>query len=143
MLKPSEIIRRNKIRNALLGKKLPVETREKLRIKALGRKHTPETKEKIRQANLGDKSPRWKGGVNPINNSIRKSAEYKLWRESVFIRDDYTCIWCMQKGVKLQADHIKPFSLFPELRFAIDNGRTLCEECHRKTDTWGSKSKEL
>ena len=113
------------------------DTRQKLRNSALGRKHTPETIEKIRQANLGEKSPRWKGGINPINNSIRKSLEYRLWRNAVFERDEYTCVWCKAKGVKIQADHIKPFSLFPELRFAIDNGRTLCVPCHKTTDTYG------
>ena len=88
----------------------------------------------------------WKGGITPINQKIRTSAEYKLWREAVFKRDKYTCVFCGLKSgdgkaVVLNADHIKPFALFPELRFAIDNGRTLCEDCHRKTSTYGGNSK--
>lgn len=95
----------------------------------------------------GKNNPNWKGGITPINLMIRTSSEYKLWRIAIFERDNYTCIWCgakSQKGIKvvLHADHIKPFALFPELRFAIDNGRTLCEDCHRTTYTYAGRIKK-
>ena len=87
----------------------------------------------------GEKHYLWKGGVTPINKVIRKSVEYKLWRKAVFARDEYTCIWCGIKDKTIKADHIKPFALYPELRFAIDNGRTLCDKCHKTTDTYGNR----
>lgn len=89
----------------------------------------------------GESHWNWKGGVTPINEKIRKSMEYRLWRTAVFERDNYTCVWCGEKGIYLHADHIKPFAYFPELRFAIDNGRTLCKECHQTTETYGAKVK--
>ena len=86
----------------------------------------------------------WKGGITPINKKIRHSMGFNLWRIAVFKRDNWTCIWCgarskKGKAVILEADHIKPFALYPELRFAIDNGRTLCKECHKTTETYGGK----
>ncbi len=110
--------------------------------------HTIESRKKLSEAHKGKKNHLWKGGVTPINDAIRKSLEYKLWRESVFKRDNFQCIiGGKAHGNKLNADHIKPFSLFPELRFAIDNGRTLCIECHKKTDSylnrWLKKSGEI
>lgn len=71
------------------------------------------------------------------NELFRKSKDYKNWREKIFRRDGWTCVFCLKKGVILNADHIKPFAYFPELRLSIDNGRTLCQSCHRKTDTYG------
>jgi 5-methylcytosine-specific restriction endonuclease McrA len=86
----------------------------------------------------GEKHRWWKGGISPINELLRKSPEYKLWRKSVFERDNYTCVWCGKKDKTIQADHIQEFSKRPDLRFAIDNGRTLCGDCHHKRH-WGNE----
>lgn len=85
---------------------------------------------KTRLDMLKDSNYNWKGGITPLNSQIRNSLEYKLWRKAVFTRDDFTCIWCFKRGGILHADHIKEFYMYPELRFAIDNGRTLCKSCH-------------
>ncbi len=86
----------------------------------------------------GSKCSFWKGGVTPINRAIRKSLQYKEWRTAVFIRDNRECVWC-GSGKQIEADHIEPFSLFPELRFNMDNGRTLCHDCHKTTPTYAGK----
>ena len=108
-----------------------------------GKTHCSKTKEKMRLSSSGELASNWKGGVSSVNKRIRSSAKYASWRTSVFIRDDYTCTHCGRSSkagdrVVLNADHIKPFAFYPDLRFDVDNGRTLCEPCHRKTETWGA-----
>ena len=104
-------------------------------------KHLPNARIFTSEMVSGEKSNHWKGGITPENLKIRQSKEYKDWRTAVFQRDDYTCQECKGKGYTLHADHIKPFAYFPELRLVIDNGRTLCADCHRKTFTYGKKVK--
>lgn len=86
--------------------------------------------------NAGEKNPNWKGGVHTANNALRRTQRYKHWRTAVFERDNYTCQFCNANGVYLEADHIKPFAFFPDLRFELSNGRTLCKDCHMKTPTY-------
>ena len=79
-------------------------------------------------------------GLSTAHEKARHSLAYKQWRTAIFERDNYTCQECKTHGGYLNADHIKPFAFYPELRFELTNGRTLCEECHRQTDTFGFKA---
>lgn len=79
----------------------------------------------------GKNAPRWKGGITTENEKIRKSEEYKNWRISVFERDNFICQCCNDDtGGNLQAHHIENFINNEDLRFSIDNGITMCENCH-------------
>ena len=105
--------------------------------KSLRKSWTLERKEKYRQT--------WLQKAKNKKKTIiwKNTIEYKNWRKAVFERDNYICQMCKQRGGQLNADHIKPQSLFPELRFDINNGRTLCRKCHKKTDTWGNRVRKL
>ena len=109
-----------------------------------------------RPNNSGENNRFWKGGKTKLSLQIRNSAEYSFWRMSVFKRDFFTCQHCGAKNKKgekyiFDADHIYPFSkilddynitsieeaISCEKLWDIENGRTLCRECHKKTETWG------
>jgi hypothetical protein len=80
----------------------------------------------------GKKNNNWEGGLTKEYTLARHNTQYKLWRNSVFERDDYTCQKCGNYGSKLEAHHIKGFAKYKDLRYAIDNGITLCKKCHKR-----------
>lgn len=99
----------------------------------------------------GDRHHAWKGGITSDTVNIRTSPEYKQWRKSVLIRDNFTCQDCGAENVAVNAHHIKSFSImynemkdsFPLLKpedafklykpmLSLSNGKTLCIPCHDK-----------
>lgn len=75
----------------------------------------------------GKEHPRWKGGLHRSLNT----KEYKKWRSAVFERDNWACQTCGLRGVRLEAHHIKTWAEYPEFRFVVENGVTLCKDCHK------------
>lgn len=98
--------------------------------------HTLETRQKISQVTR-ERTPRgaachsYKDGKLAERRDQRFSMLYKRWRFDVFIRDHFTCQHCGDaQGGNLRAHHLKGFAAYPDLRFDIPNGITLCDACH-------------
>ena len=71
----------------------------------------------------------WKWNPDPNKKRHRGNKHYK-WQDSVLSRDSATCQHCGVSGVEMHAHHIKPYKEYPELRYEISNGITLCYKCH-------------
>ena len=124
----------------------------------LGSKLTPEHKEILRQAHLG--KPTWNKGLKgyraglgtrqgimpkgelhwsyKIDRTTLKQSEYKwqdyryrCWSLGVKNRDNWKCRITNNdcKG-RLESHHILDWKNFPELRYEINNGITLCHAHH-------------
>ena len=162
-----EILDRMKVSKT--GKKHSLEHNEKIKQTFLrlgikpplnSRKKSLEERKKISRAKIlyYDKI----GRVTELKKYLRFCPKYNEWRKCIFERDNFTCQICQSYGVELNADHIISFAniiqdfkketglLGEELRIAllgykplwdIDNGRTLCVYCHRKTETYGKNLK--
>ncbi len=62
---------------------------------------------------------------------IRRTSEYQQWRRDVKRRDGGACRVCEEHG-NSHAHHIKPLEKYPDLATEIDNGITLCGNCHMR-----------
>lgn len=67
----------------------------------------------------------------PKQPESRHSTKYNTWRQAVYRRDGYKCMNCGGVDGGIHAHHIKPWADYPDLRFDVDNGITLCPTCHR------------
>jgi len=76
--------------------------------------------------------PRWLGGKTQENQIGRSNLEYVEWRINVWRRDFFTCQKCFSVGKNLNAHHINSWSNNINERYCIDNGITLCKDCHKE-----------
>ncbi len=144
---------KRKISESLKGNIISEDTRKKMSKANKGRIVSEETKQKRRGKNnyfygkryCGIDNHNWKGGITPLIGSVRGSFKYRQWRDDVFTRDSFTCQECGDnKGGNLNAHHKISFvsilqkyeittfkeALKCEELWNINNGVTLCEDCH-------------
>lgn len=90
--------------------------------------------EKLKTVVVRGEDHRWyKHGKTPETKALRASWAYKNWRQRVFSRDCFTCQHCGDnRGGNLHAHHIKTWADCPDLRFELNNGLTLCIDCHER-----------
>lgn len=100
-------------------------------------KHLPEyVKKKLSRAHVGrfsgEKSWFWiKDRSTLAKKQNRNDSSYYEWRRLVRNRDVWKCRMSNEgcEG-KVVAHHILPWAKFPELRYVVDNGITLCRFHH-------------
>lgn len=109
----------------------------------LGKKHSKETKKKISLAQIGKKQSieLIEKRISKIRGQRRKqtrhsSRKYWEWRDAVKEKDGWKCQHCgMTEKNKLHAHHVIPWKENKNKRFDIENGLTLCKNCHAKEET--------
>lgn len=55
------------------------------------------------------------------------------YRECVFARDGHCCVWCGAPAV--DAHHILERKLWPDGGYYLDNGASVCEDCHLRAES--------
>ena len=131
--KPHTEIRKINISKSKIGKPLSEEHKEKIRKKFIGLR-------------VGKKHPMWRGGTSILRNRISSTSNYRKWKDTIYYRDEFTCQMCYDKNNKLNCHHIETFGSIVDRYnlnnyeeyikcshlWDIDNGITLCVECHNK-----------
>lgn len=101
-----------------------------------GKKYGKKARENMSKSRArGDKHWKWNPNRDKVEqNRTRHSMynpDYKEWRMSVFKRDDFTCrLHNEECNGQIQAHHIFRWIDYPELRYIINNGITLCQFHH-------------
>lgn len=84
------------------------------------------------RSNRGENHPNWNPNLTDEERmKYRKYNEYEKFRIAVYERDNYTCQFCGDnKGGNLVAHHLDSYDWCKDKRTDVNNGITLCEDCH-------------
>lgn len=118
-----------KISAALVGDKNPAKQ------PGIGTKISNAKKGKFHFNQRGERHPNWKGGTAKEYKHQTSRIEYVEWRKAIFQRDNWTCRICEKRSSKenqiyLEGHHINSWIKYPEMRFNVENGITVCKKCH-------------
>lgn len=124
---------RDKIALSNKGKTLTHEVRRKISLAKLGRPIASKGKQKLKMQgpnhwNWKEDRTKIKVGDRSLNDPLQKQ-----WTRGVKNRDGWKCM--ISDGNccgNLEAHHILPWAEYPELRFELKNGITLCQYHHPK-----------
>lgn len=136
-----------KIRIGATGRKQSKETIEKRVAKLIGHKsYLPKgfipwnkgTKGKSASYWTGKKRPNMTGENHPLwvfgnykKDNTRNDSAYQNWKKNVHKRDNYKCVINNSDCCgNIIVHHILPWRDYPELRYEINNGITLCLAHH-------------
>ena len=82
----------------------------------------------------GENNPNYDSTISEEEREIRRNFDgYAYWRREVFKRDNFTCRICgYRRGGNLNAHHLDGYNWCKEKRTDINNGVTLCDNCHKE-----------
>ena len=97
-----------------------------------GRKASKETRKKMSDARKGENAYQWISDRSLLKKQNRRNDPlYREWRRQVWERDNWKCrINNQDCDGRIIAHHILPWRDFPELRYEVNNGITLCQFHH-------------
>jgi 5-methylcytosine-specific restriction endonuclease McrA len=79
--------------------------------------------------NKGENTYNWKPETADLKRQ-RTTSRMKKWKKFIKERDEATCVKCNEVKTIMHSHHIHSYKLYPELRYDIYNGVTLCPDCH-------------
>lgn len=105
------------------------------------------------EGRYGELSSNWNDGISKLGHRIRTCRRYLLWRKAVLARDKSICQNCTSL-FNVEVDHKTQFAsilrkyeiktiqeaMDCEYLWDVDNGRTLCHNCHVQTDTHSKRN---